>query len=442
MKILIIDDDFREVVFIKDLVKDRCGHQALIAYNGEEGLQKAKDEIPDLIILDLMMPGMDGFEVCEEIRKDSTINKTPILMITISRKSAHLKRGFDVGANDFLRKPYDLLELEVRIKALLKHNLKPPFPQQQEICNIYINCQPERKIDIEGHGTFICRDHSEKSLEINPDVYERHALNPFNLKKWRFYTKETGKDIFQKIFNEHPRILSAYSQASERVNNTDQLKLSFESSIDFYKVPVEYMFDDTKLNDYVILHHPFSRFIRGVRIKNIPLSQSYLNKLWEKKQKLKILLIASNTEPSLQYVDTEILSLEETLHECLNSKGILHEIEYIPTEEATFDLVKKKLKNCPYHILHYAGHGKYKASSPEKSFLQFWSRKNRQGDIKRLDISALNLLLRNSNLRFVYLSCCQGSETAGSSMLLDDDFPGLAYGIAQAGIPSVLGFRH
>ena len=247
MKILIIEDDPIQVIFLQDTVEFRCHHKALIARNGEEGLQKAKDERPDLIILDIIMPGVDGFEVCKKIREDPSISKTPILMLTAIPGSEHFTKAFDVGADDFLRKPYDGVELEIKIEKLLKRTPEPPFPPDDNICNLYLTCKPGQQIHVKGQGIFVCRDSSKNPLTITPDVYARHALNAYRAEKWRFETKETGKDIYQRIFSDHPIILNAYSQASALSNvdgerlNSEQLRLSFESSIDFYRVPVEFL---------------------------------------------------------------------------------------------------------------------------------------------------------------------------------------------------------
>ncbi len=235
--------------------------------------------------------------------------------------------------------------------------------------------------------------------------------------------------------------MAAYHTAKAEVSKTYYLDLCFESFLDFFTVPVEFLFEDIALGDYLVLKHPITRFIMGVAPQNPSLSPIFFNNLCNDGEILRILLIASNTEPPLQHVDDEVLSLKNFLGESLKAKNIPYEIEYIPTERATFDLVTDKLKECRYHILHYAGHGSYREQRPENSYLQFWSGENRQGEVRRLQVTALNILLTNSNLRFVYLSSCLGAVTAGSAQMLDNDFPGLVYGIAQAGIPSVLGFR-
>jgi len=116
-KILIIDDDARLVENVTKYMND-FGFQVDTALNGIEGLEKAKSFIPDLIVLDLMMPGLDGVEVCREIRKTST---TPIIMLTARVEESDVVAGLEVGADDYITKPFSLRELVARIKARLRH---------------------------------------------------------------------------------------------------------------------------------------------------------------------------------------------------------------------------------------------------------------------------------------------------------------------------------
>jgi CHAT domain-containing protein len=103
--------------------------------------------------------------------------------------------------------------------------------------------------------------------------------------------------------------------------------------------------------------------------------------------------------------------------------------------------VKAKLRECKYHILHYAGHGSYNELSPEKSCLYFWEKENRQGQVRQMRTSELKLLVENSALRFVYLSCCSSFQSGNAGQLLENDFLGVADGLVYAGVPAVLGFR-
>ena len=113
-KVLIIDDDKELCVLIKrsvlseDIEADFCN-------TGKEGLQKLKEKEYQLVILDVMMPGMDGFETLEEIRKE---NSLPILMFTSKNDSASKVRGLRAGADDYLTKPFDMDELIARIISL------------------------------------------------------------------------------------------------------------------------------------------------------------------------------------------------------------------------------------------------------------------------------------------------------------------------------------
>lgn len=124
-KILIIDDDARLVKNVETYLKD-FGFHIDAALNGVDGLKKVKSSQPDLVVLDLMMPGLDGLEVCREIRKDSTV---PIIMLTARGEESDVVAGLEVGADDYLTKPFSLRELAARIKAALRRIRSAPADQ-------------------------------------------------------------------------------------------------------------------------------------------------------------------------------------------------------------------------------------------------------------------------------------------------------------------------
>ena len=115
-KILIVDD---EKVFVKGLKYSLEQDQYVIdtAYDGYEALEKANKKHYDLIILDLMLPGIDGLEVCQKIRQDSQV---PIIMLTAKGEDINKILGLEYGADDYLTKPFNILELKARIKAILR----------------------------------------------------------------------------------------------------------------------------------------------------------------------------------------------------------------------------------------------------------------------------------------------------------------------------------
>ena len=117
-KILIVDDDL-DTLRLVGLMLQRQGYQISAATNGQQGLDKAFEEEPDLILLDVMMPDMDGYEVARRVRQHPSTAETPILMFTAKTQLDDKVVGFEVGANDYLTKPTHPSELQARVKTLL-----------------------------------------------------------------------------------------------------------------------------------------------------------------------------------------------------------------------------------------------------------------------------------------------------------------------------------
>ncbi|HVC33985.1 MAG TPA: response regulator transcription factor [Chloroflexota bacterium] len=115
-RILVIDDDEAITLALRRALSFD-GYTVELALDGEEGLRKARDVAPDLIILDVLMPGIDGFEVCRRVRSG---DDTPILMLTARDDIADRVRGLDAGADDYLVKPFAPDELLARVRALLR----------------------------------------------------------------------------------------------------------------------------------------------------------------------------------------------------------------------------------------------------------------------------------------------------------------------------------
>lgn len=118
-KILLIDDQ-PEIGVLMKAVLTRSGYQVLIAENGQSGIDTARVEKPDLILLDIMMPGLNGFEVCRILSSTPATATIPIIIMTGRISSSDLNQGFEEGAFDYLKKPVDRTELLARIKAALR----------------------------------------------------------------------------------------------------------------------------------------------------------------------------------------------------------------------------------------------------------------------------------------------------------------------------------
>ncbi|MGQ9628138.1 MAG: response regulator [Anaerolineae bacterium] len=117
-KILLIDDEMSTLKLLS-LLLEKAEHEVLTAYNGQEGLDKGFAEKPDLVICDLMMPGMDGYEVCRRFRQDERTADLPILVLTARAQAIDREASFEAGADDYISKPFKTSELLERIEALL-----------------------------------------------------------------------------------------------------------------------------------------------------------------------------------------------------------------------------------------------------------------------------------------------------------------------------------
>ena len=129
-RILIVDDD-ADTLRLVGLMLQRQGYQIIAASNGSQGLTKAFEERPDLILLDVMMPDMDGYEVTRRLRKNPATASIPILMFTAKTQLDDKVAGFEVGADDYLTKPTHPTELQSHVKALLARST-PKLPEEME----------------------------------------------------------------------------------------------------------------------------------------------------------------------------------------------------------------------------------------------------------------------------------------------------------------------
>lgn len=127
-KVLIVDDEADIVDFIGDYLTEE-GYSVVKASDGTEALDKVHREAPDLILLDIMMPGLDGFEVCKQIRAESTV---PIVMVTAKGSDVDKIVGLEIGADDYISKPFNPRELVARIKAILRRTYRQDYQPQSQ----------------------------------------------------------------------------------------------------------------------------------------------------------------------------------------------------------------------------------------------------------------------------------------------------------------------
>lgn len=122
---MVVDDDLA----INELIKvnlELAGHEVLQAFDGVQGFALCKQELPSLVVLDVMMPDVDGFTVAQRIRRNEETKDVPILMLTALSQLNDKVNGFNIGVDDYLVKPFEMEELQVRVRALLKRTRQIP----------------------------------------------------------------------------------------------------------------------------------------------------------------------------------------------------------------------------------------------------------------------------------------------------------------------------
>jgi len=118
-RILIVEDEEAIVEVVSQTLR-RHGYETASAADGDDALEKAFSLRPDLVILDLMLPKMDGWEVCRRLKADRQTASVPVLMLTARREERDVVEGLEIGADDYMKKPFSLSELAARVKALLR----------------------------------------------------------------------------------------------------------------------------------------------------------------------------------------------------------------------------------------------------------------------------------------------------------------------------------
>lgn len=154
-KILVVDDD-NNLCRLLEIYLKKEGYQVFVANNGADAVDKFHELNPNLVVLDIMLPKLDGWEVCEEIRSSSS---TPVLMLTAKGEKNDKLKGLDIGADDYVTKPFDPDELVARVKAILRRTTE----QDKEFLSF-----PNLTIDQKRHKVKL----KGKELELAPKEYD------------------------------------------------------------------------------------------------------------------------------------------------------------------------------------------------------------------------------------------------------------------------------
>lgn len=124
-KILIVEDEV-DIATLISFNLERAGYRVDVAHDGREGLEKILHDQPDLVVLDLMLPGIDGYAILKEMQRDPRTHAIPVLMLTAKSQTDDRIRGLESGADDYLTKPFSPKELLLRVQAIIKRNRSTP----------------------------------------------------------------------------------------------------------------------------------------------------------------------------------------------------------------------------------------------------------------------------------------------------------------------------
>lgn len=137
-KILVVEDELSQIELLRyNLTQE--GFKVKIAKDGEEGLQAAIEDPPDLILLDWMLPNLSGIEVCRQLRREKTTRDIPVIMLTARSEERDKIRGLDIGADDYVSKPYSVRELIARVRAALRRPVVGSYAGKMSVGDLVVN---------------------------------------------------------------------------------------------------------------------------------------------------------------------------------------------------------------------------------------------------------------------------------------------------------------
>ncbi|NOX41408.1 MAG: phosphate regulon transcriptional regulatory protein PhoB [Alphaproteobacteria bacterium] len=157
-KVLIVEDEPAQVEILRYNLKSQ-NYEVVVATDGETGVEKARDELPDVILMDWMLPRLSGIEACRQIRRIAATRQIPIIMLTARSEERDRVRGLDIGADDYISKPYSIKELLARVRAALRRPAALVTGEVLEFGKI--------KIDLSKHIITI----ADKPIHLGPTEY-------------------------------------------------------------------------------------------------------------------------------------------------------------------------------------------------------------------------------------------------------------------------------
>jgi len=176
MKTILVIDDLPENVFMLQDRLEHEGYEVITAYGGKSGIEKVRSERPDLILLDIMMPDITGIEVCKILVADKETSGIPIILVTAKSGADDTKEGLEAGAFDYIKKPFNRVELVARVKSALKLSEANKLVLESEKKNTFIATVVTANHKIKQPLTLLSLSSSAIKRELGKDEISRETL--------------------------------------------------------------------------------------------------------------------------------------------------------------------------------------------------------------------------------------------------------------------------
>jgi DNA-binding response OmpR family regulator len=176
MKTILVIDDLPENVFMLQDRLENEGYNIITAYDGKSGIEKVRSELPDLILLDIMMPGITGIEVCKILVNDESTKHIPIILVTAKAGAEDTKEGLEAGAFDYIKKPFNRVELLARVQSALKLSQANSFLLEAEKKNTFLATVVTANHKIKQPLTLLTLSSAAIKRELNKEEISKDSI--------------------------------------------------------------------------------------------------------------------------------------------------------------------------------------------------------------------------------------------------------------------------
>jgi len=214
-KILVIDDLPENVFMLQDRLEHE-GYEVITAYDGKSGIEKAKSERPDLILLDVMMPDITGIEVCKTLVVDKKTSGIPIILVTAKSDAEDTKEGLEAGAFDYIKKPINRIDLVARVMSALKLSDANKLILEAEKKNTFVATVVTANHKIKQPLTLLSLSSAAIKRELGKDEISREALLD-RLKYIETAIKEIT-DVLDKLNSIQDPVIADYTNSVKMIN--------------------------------------------------------------------------------------------------------------------------------------------------------------------------------------------------------------------------------